>query len=108
MVEHLLVIVTTKDRKEAEAISQLSVEKRLAGCAQVLGPITSTYRWKGKIEKGEEWLCLLKSQSELYESLESAIQAVHSYETPEILALPITKGSKSYLNWLESGLKKRK
>ena len=106
MVEYVQVITVAGSREEAEKISQTVVEKRLAGCAQVLGPITSTYWWKGKIDKAEEWLCLIKSRSDLYEKLESTIRQVHSYEVPEILAMPIANGSRSYLDWLESELKK--
>lgn len=106
MVEYIQVITVTGSKEEADKISQVVVEKRLAGCAQVFGPITTTYWWKGKIEKAEEWLCLMKSRTDLYEGLESTIHQVHSYEIPEILAMTVTKGSKSYLNWLESELKK--
>ena len=106
MVEYVQVITVAGSREEAEKISQTVVEKRLAGCAQVFGPITSTYWWQGKIDKAEEWLCLIKSRTDLYEELESTIRQVHSYEVPEILAMPITKGSRSYLDWLESELRK--
>ena len=106
MGEYIQVITTFGNKEEAEKISQIVVEKRLAGCAQVIGPITSIYWWKGKIERVEEWLCLIKSRSDLYQELESTILQVHSYENPEILAMPIIKGSKRYLDWLESELKK--
>ncbi|MDH5770045.1 MAG: divalent-cation tolerance protein CutA [Candidatus Bathyarchaeota archaeon] len=106
MGEYIQVITTFGNKEEAEKISQIVVEKRLAGCAQVIGPITSIYWWKGKIERAEEWLCLIKSQADLYQELESTILQVHSYENPEILAMPIIRGSKSYLSWLESELKK--
>jgi len=106
MVEYVQVITVAGNKEEAEKISHAVVEKRLAGCAQVLGPITSTYWWKGKIEKAEEWVCLMKSRTDLYQELESTIRQVHSYEVPEILVMPIAKGSKGYLDWLESELKK--
>lgn len=106
MAEYMQVITTAGSKEEAEKISQAVVEKRLAGCAQVLGPITSTYWWKRKIEKAEEWLCLIKSRTDLYQELKSTIHQVHSYDVPEILAIPIIEGSKSYLDWLESELKK--
>jgi len=106
VVEYIQVITVAGSKEEADKISQVVVEKRLAGCVQVFGPITSTYWWKGKIEKAEEWLCLIKSRTDLYEELESTIHQVHSYKVPEILTMIVTKGSKSYLNWLESELKK--
>ncbi len=107
MAEYLQVITVAGSKEEAERISQTVVENRLAGCGQVLGPVTSTYWWKGKIDKTEEWVCLIKSRTDLYEELERAIRQVHSYEVPEILAMPIATGSKSYLNWLESELEKK-
>ncbi len=68
---------------------------------QVLGPITGTYRWQGKIETAQEWQCWAKSRRELYEQIEQAIRGVHPYEVPEILAVPILAGSRSYLAWLD-------
>jgi len=106
MGEYVQVVTAVGNEKEAEKISQMVVEKRVAGCAQVIGPITSIYWWKGKIEKVEEWLCLIKSRADLCQELESTILEVHSYENPEILAIPVINGSKRYLDWLESELKK--
>ncbi len=106
MGEYVQVVTAVGNEDEAEKISQMVVEKRLAGCAQVIGPITSIYWWKGKIERAEEWLCLIKSRADLYQELESTILEVHSYENPEILAIPVINGSKRYLAWLESELKK--
>ncbi len=105
MVEFMQVVVVVGSKEEAEKISRKVVEKRLAGCAQVLGPIASTYWWKGKIEKAKEWLCLMKSRADLYQELETAIHRLHSYDVPEILATPIVSGSKGYFVWLESELK---
>jgi len=105
-VEYIQVITVTGSKEEADKISQVVVEKRLAGCVQVFGPTTSIYWWKGKVEKAEEWLCLIKSRTDLYEELESTIRQVHSYKVPEILTMTVTKGSKSYFDWLESELKK--
>ncbi|NTW07493.1 MAG: divalent-cation tolerance protein CutA, partial [Syntrophaceae bacterium] len=74
--------------------------------AQISGPITSTYRWKGKVETAEEWLCLIKTQESLYSELEKTIISLHSYETPEIIAVPIIKGSREYLSWLKNETEK--
>ncbi len=74
--------------------------KRLAGCVQIVGPITSTYRWNDGIETADEWLCLIKTSQERYGELERAIRAVHPYDVPEILAVPVVAGSPSYLEWL--------
>jgi periplasmic divalent cation tolerance protein len=80
------------------------VDERLAGCAQIIGPITSIYRWKGKVEKANEWLCLIKTKRELYTSVENTIIRLHKYKTPEIIATAIITGSKKYLEWLNNEL----
>jgi periplasmic divalent cation tolerance protein len=98
------VMTATDKREDAERIARSLVERRLAGCVQIVGSVTSIYRWKGKIETAGEWLCLIKSRAELYGTIESAILALHPYETPEIIALPITAGSRDYLAWLREGL----
>ena len=103
--EYVQVLTTTEAREEAESIARALTEQRLAACVQIVGPVTSTYRWKGKEETAEEWLCLIKSRKALYERIEEAIKAIHSYETPEIIALPIVAGSAAYLNWLNEELK---
>jgi periplasmic divalent cation tolerance protein len=96
-------IITTTDKKEtADSIARDLVGKRLAACVQILGPIESTYRWKGQIETAAEWLCLVKSREDCFEDIVAAIKAIHTYETPEILAVPVLAGSKDYLEWLES------
>ena len=105
MESFLQVITTTESKEEAKIIAHHLVGEKLAACAQILGPITSTYRWKGKVETAEEWLCLIKTREGLYKELEKAIMSLHSYETPEIIALPITNGSPGYLNWLENEIK---
>ncbi|MDX1664500.1 MAG: divalent-cation tolerance protein CutA, partial [Candidatus Promineifilaceae bacterium] len=88
----------------AGEIARALVERRLAGCVQVVGPITSTYRWQGAVETAQEWLCLIKSNGTLYEELETAIGELHPYDTPEILALPVSAGSVDYLLWLREAL----
>jgi len=87
--------------KDARRIAGLLVDKHLAACVQVIGPITSTYRWKGKVETAREWLCLAKTRKSLYARVESTIRRNHPYEVPEILALPVSAGSTSYLAWLD-------
>jgi periplasmic divalent cation tolerance protein len=106
--EYVQIVSTTETKKNAEKIAQTLVDKRLAGCAQIIGPITSIYRWKGKVEKANEWLCLIKTKKELYISVENAIKQLHKYETPEIIVTPVTTGSKEYLKWLNNELKPKK
>jgi periplasmic divalent cation tolerance protein len=68
---------------------------------QVLGPVRSTYRWQGEVEVAEEWLCLVKTEAGAYPSLEAAILDLHPYDTPEMIALPVSAGSGGYLSWVE-------
>ena len=100
MEEYIQVMTTTETEEEARRIARALVERRLAGCVQVLGPITSTYRWEGEVETAQEWLCLIKSRRDLYPELETAIRELHTYEVPEILALPVVEGDRRYLEWL--------
>jgi len=106
MAGTIQVVTTTASREDAERIARALVEERLAACVQVLGPITSTYRWQGAIETGQEWLCLVKSREDLYADLEAAIRRLHPYEVPEILALPVLAGNPAYLAWLDAELRR--
>ena len=100
MAEFIQVMTTAGKKEDAQDIANSILRKRLAGCVQVIGPIASAYWWKGDLETSEEWLCLVKTRMELYSKLEDAIRAVHPYEEPEILAVPVSAGSKGYLDWL--------
>jgi periplasmic divalent cation tolerance protein len=104
MKSYLQVTTTTETKEQAQTISQHLVETKLAVCVQITGPITSIYRWKGKVENAQEWLCLIKTRDDLYNKVEAAIKSKHPYETPEIIAVPIVKGSKEYLSWLDDEL----
>lgn len=105
MKTYIQVTTTTEARQEAHTIAQYLVEAKLAACVQIVGPITSIYRWKSKVENAQEWLCLIKTQDDLYNKVEAAIKSHHSYETPEIIAVPIVRGSKKYLKWIDDELK---
>ena len=105
MDEYLQVVTTTATREDAQKIADALVEKRVAGCVQILGPIVSTFWWQGKIERTEEWLCVIKSEGRFYSRLEQSIKELHSYETPEIIAVPIVAGSRQYLEWLSDELR---
>jgi periplasmic divalent cation tolerance protein len=100
MTDAIQVITTTSSREEARKIARALVERRLAACVQVSGPIASTYRWQGAIETSEEWMCTAKTRSSSYAAVESAIRELHSYDVPEILAIEVTNGSRAYLDWL--------
>ncbi len=100
-MEKYIQITTTLDKREdAAKLAQQLVVQRLAACVQIVGPITSSYRWKKQIEVSEEWLCLIKTEERLYSVVENKIKKIHPYELPEIVALPITRGSREYLSWI--------
>jgi periplasmic divalent cation tolerance protein len=100
MADYLQVTTAAGSREEADKIAGALVERRLAGCVQILGPMRSIYRWKGQVEHADEWLCLAKTTRPQYGDVEAAIREVHSYECPEIIATPIEVGSEEYLAWL--------
>ena len=100
MTEYLQITTTTEKKAEAEIIARALIEGCLAACVQIVGPITSTYSWKGQIETAEEWQCLIKTRADLFGEVERSIKAIHSYETPEIIAFYIKEGSQEYLNWM--------
>jgi periplasmic divalent cation tolerance protein len=101
---YVIVMVTTASKQEAENIAQRLLKERLIACANIIGPVSSLFHWSGKIEKAEEYLIFMKSRKDLFEKLAETVKAVHSYEVPEILVLPIVEGSKAYLDWLGSCL----
>jgi periplasmic divalent cation tolerance protein len=92
--------VTTADEKTAGQLADGLVESRLAACVSVISGVASTYRWQGKIEKGREWLLVIKTRKNILNDVEQFVKARHSASTPEIVSLDISHGSKDYLNWL--------
>jgi periplasmic divalent cation tolerance protein len=101
---YIQVVTTTQRKEDAERIGRALVDERLAACVQIVGPITSVYRWRGAVETAEEWQCWAKGRRELYERMEAAIRRLHPYEVPEILAVPVAAGAESYLAWLDEQL----
>jgi periplasmic divalent cation tolerance protein len=104
MKSYIQISTTTATREDAQKIARYLVEQKLAACAQILGPIESTYTWKSQIETANEWLCLIKTRENLFGKAEAAIKKLHPYETPEIIAVPIKQGSAQYLQWIEDSL----
>lgn len=100
MTEYIQVITTTNTEEEARRLQRILVEERAAACVQVIGPISSLYWWEGKIEEAGEWICLAKAKDEDYQRIESLIKENHPYSVPEILAIPVSAGNKSYLAWI--------
>lgn len=104
MAEYVQVLTTVDSAEEAAMIGGILLERRLASCVQTIGPITSRYRWRDKLEEEREWQCLAKTEAALYAQVEAAIRALHSYEEPEILAIPVLAGSKGYLDWISANV----
>jgi periplasmic divalent cation tolerance protein len=96
-----IVLVTAGTQSEAEAIATSLVESQLAACVNIL-PIQSIYTWKGEINREQEWQLLIKTDLSLFSALEAKIRELHSYEVPEIIALPVLAGSQPYLNWISA------
>jgi periplasmic divalent cation tolerance protein len=104
MSEYVQVLTTVGSEEEAERIAAALVEARLAACVQTIGPISSRYRWRGEVEEAREWQCLAKTEAARYAEVEEPIRAVHSYEEPEILAIPVLAGSAGYLAWISENV----
>lgn len=102
--EPIVVFMTAATSDEAARIAETLVEKKLAACVQVLLDIQSIYIWKGNVERDGETLLLAKTTRNNFAELEREVRAIHSYETPEIIALPIVAGSQAYLDWLKNSL----
>ena len=100
MSEFVQVTTTTGTRHDAEQIAAELLSRRLAGCAQVTGPVTSTFRWQGKVETAEEWMCTVKTSRAQLDAIQKVFEAIHPYELPEMIATPIVDGSAAYLQWL--------
>lgn len=96
------VQTTLPDEPSARRIASSLVEARLAACVQVLGPLHSTYRWKGRVDQATEWLCLVKTAEGALDALLPRLRELHPYDTPEIIVLPVLGGDPSYLEWVQS------
>ncbi|MEU6241132.1 divalent-cation tolerance protein CutA [Streptomyces sp. NPDC047024] len=100
MAEYLTVLTTTDTPDKAHTLATGAVESRVAACAQIDGPVTSVYRWEGAVRSEREWRIQFKTTAERYEALEAYIRDAHDYDTPEIIATPVVRGSGAYLAWV--------
>ena len=105
-MSYMIVFMTTANKKEAEKIARNLLKQRLIACANIVGSISSLFWWEDKISRENEFLVLMKTSADLFEKLAATIRQIHSYEVPEIIAVPITKGEQSYLEWLSGSLRK--
>jgi periplasmic divalent cation tolerance protein len=102
MTDKIVVITTCGSEEEARKLAAALIEKRMAACVNITAPVTSVYRWKGTLEEAKEWMLIIKSRRERFEELRVMLEAAHSYELPEVLAIPVVEGSPNYLAWVEA------
>jgi periplasmic divalent cation tolerance protein len=105
MTGFILVLTTVPKAETGHAIGRALVEERLAACVTVSAAVRSFYRWQGKVCAEREWVLLIKTRASLFGRLEARIKALHPYKVPEIIALPVGKGSQDYLSWLSEETK---
>ena len=98
MTQHIVVFVTAGSEAEAETIAKPLVEEHLAACANIISPIRSSYRWQGRIADDREWPLMIKTQAAAFDALATRVHTLHSYEVPEVIALPILAGAQDYLD----------
>jgi periplasmic divalent cation tolerance protein len=100
LADHVIVSSTTDSEETAKALAASAVEAKLGACAQIVGPITSVYRWQGKVQTGQEWRVEIKTAADRVAALTDHLKAKHSYDVPEVIASPIEGGSAEYLSWV--------
>jgi periplasmic divalent cation tolerance protein len=106
MTNKIVVLVTCGSAKEARRIARAVVQQRMAACANIVAtPVQSVYRWKGRVESAEEFLLVIKTTQGRFAELKAAVKRLHSYDVPEIIALPIAAGGIDYLNWISESVK---
>lgn len=104
MTDKIVVLSACDSEERAAALARHLVEKRIAACVNVVPGARSFYRWKGAMEEAAEWLLVIKSRRDLFPALQAEIAKLHSYEVPEVIALPVVDGSASYIEWLDREL----
>ena len=97
---NILIVVTAANKKEAEKIAQALLKKKLVACANIISGVSSLFWWQGKIDRCREVVLFLKTKRSLFKDITKVVKSLHSYEVPEIIALPIIEGERNYLRWL--------
>ena len=105
MTGKIIVFCLCESQAQAESIATSLVERQLAACVNILPEVTSIYRWKGELEKSQEVMLVIKTRHNLFDELRTEMTRLHSYEVPEIVAIPVAAGSSAYLNWIDKELK---
>lgn len=104
MTDKIVVLSNCSSREEADRIARGLLEARLAACVNIVDGVRSVYHWQGKIEEGQETMLVIKSRRDLFENLQQRLAAMHSYEVPEAIAIPVVDGLPAYLDWMEREL----
>ncbi|MBF0570435.1 MAG: divalent-cation tolerance protein CutA [Candidatus Omnitrophica bacterium] len=103
-MNYIIILVTAKDKKEANRIARGLLEAKLIVCANIIDDVQSLFWWQGKIDSSKEVLLVLKTKKSLFKRIMAQVKSLHSYQTPEIIALPIANGSEDYLKWINSSV----
>ncbi len=104
MTDARIVLTTTGTREEADKIANALVQRELAACVNIVGPITSVYRWKGKVQTDNEFLLLIKTTEDAFEPVQKTVRELHSYEIPEFIEIGVSRGEGKYLAWIEQSV----
>ena len=102
---NIVVLITTKNTKEANKISKALVAQKLIACANIIKGVTSLFWWQGKVDKANETLLIIKTKRNCFKKIVSLVKRLHSYDVPEIIALPIIDGNKDYLGWIDESVR---
>lgn len=101
---YIVVLITAKDKKQADKIATTLLKNKLIACANIIEKVSSIFAWQGKVERVSEALMVLKTKKSLFPEIVKQVKAIHSYSVPEIIALPIIAGQKDYLKWIEDSV----
>ncbi len=102
---YVIILVTASSKKEAQKIASCLIEQKLAACVNIIDKVDSLFFWEGKIDRAKEYLLVIKSKKEKLPKIIKLVKSLHSYQVPEIIALPIIAGSKPYLRWLDASVR---
>ena len=104
MNRSIVVLITAKNKTQARKIAQGLLKDRLMACANIIEGVESMFLWQGKIDKASEVLLIIKTHQKVFDKLVAKVKLLHSYQTPEIIALPVVQGSEDYLKWIEESV----
>lgn len=108
LIKGIVIFITSGSEEEAKRLGRILVEEKLAACVNIIPGVESLYWWKGKIESSKEWMLVVKTQGKMVNRIVKRVKEIHSYEIPEVIALPIVEGNRDYLQWISDVLALRK